>query len=196
MYITQPTAFELSPYKDGSTPSGLWVTIGGTLSISSNKYSFAATTEVLVIADLRFARVKIFNVDLGLTGVQTPTDLNGDIEIGLKEIVSGQKATFLFDQSGNNLVCGTVDESGNAQTAAVAWNTTWNGSAADLEIQWTNQAVRFLINGVEVAKIVKTASANVPKIPMNVWFKTSGTDTPTVGLVLIDNADQSSIIIA
>jgi len=172
------------------------VTIGGTLSIVSNKYSFAATTEVLVLADLRFARVKLFNVDFGLTGGQTPTNLNGDIELGLKEIVSGQKATLLLDQSGNNLVCGTVDENGNAQTVAVAWDTAWNGGTAELELQWTNQHVRFLINGVEVAKILKIATANVPKIPMNPWFKTSGTDTLKVQLVLVDNADQSSIIIA
>lgn len=200
MYQKQnsPSSYVLSPYKDGSSPSSFWRAISGSVTISSNKYSVAATSEIIALVDCRYTRLKLWNVDLGLTGSQTPTNLNNDVEFGLKEIVSGAKATFLMDQSADAMVISIVDEDGNAQTATVAWVTTWNGAATEFEIQWFNDRVVFKVAGAVVGEFKKLTSGGttykVPEIPLNFWIKTTGTDSPKIGLVYIDKAEESSVL--
>ncbi|KKM26359.1 hypothetical protein LCGC14_1585600, partial [marine sediment metagenome] len=157
--ISQPQSFIMSAPRD-VTPSGLWMALSGTFAIVANKYTVvdASGEEVLAIPEMRFARIKIWNVNFGLTGVQTPTNLNNDIELGLKEIISGAKITFLLDKSGDKLVVSIADERGNTQTQDVIWDTDWNAGTIELEIFWLDKSVTFAISGTIIGSFEREDS--------------------------------------
>lgn len=320
MRVHQLTSLILSPFKDGATPSGLWHVISGAFTIAANKYVVGNSSEVIMLGDLRFARLKFHNADFGLSGSQNPTQLAADIEFGYKDPATGRKATFFLNEdqdlvkatgtltsdatnvadgdtvtigttvyrfktvmaqaydvqiggtaaisldnlkaainasgtpgveyfagtlahptvtattntdttqvieaitggtAGNAIVTTeasthlswggatmsggideiagqlqlvTVDEAGNSNTQTVKWQSAWNNDASKFtgEILWFNDRVIFNVNGATLA----TFKVELPKDPMHVYMKTFGADTLTLDEILIDNAEQSSIIVA
>ncbi len=98
MRVHQLTSLILSPFKDGASPSGLWHVISGAFTIAANKYVVGNSSEVIMLGDLRFARLKFHNADFGLSGSQNPTQLAADIEFGYKDPATGRKATFFLNE--------------------------------------------------------------------------------------------------
>lgn len=320
MRVHQLTSLILSPFKDGASPSGLWHVISGAFTIAANKYVVGNSSEVIMLGDLRFARLKFHNADFGLSGSQNPTQLAADIEFGYKDPATGRKATFLLNEdqdlvkatatltsdatdvsdadtvtigstvyrfkstmaqaydvqiggtaaisldnlkaainatgtpgveyfagtiahptvtattntdttqvieaitggtAGNAIVTTevsthlswggatmaggidevagqlqliTVDEAGNSNTQTVKWQDAWNNDADKFtgEILWWNDRILFNVNGVTLG----TFKVELPKDPMHLYMKTFGADTLTLDEVLVDNAEQSSIIVA
>lgn len=99
-----------------------------------------------------------------------------------------------IDEIDGQLQCITVDEAGTTTTRTIKWLDTWGNDLAKFtgEILWWNDRVIFNVNGLPVAEI----KASIPKDPMHIYFKTFGTDTITLDEVFVDNAEQSSLIIA
>lgn len=199
---TTLSTYLVSAVKDGTTISGLWKRISGAVSSTSNGsvFTIGTTSEHILLTDIRYVQSIFRTVTFGLTGVETPTNLNANVEIGLKEPQSGAKITILLDQSADNVVFTATKEDGTSATLTRSWKTSWNSDADgfNMRIAWFVDRVAIYINGeimFETRDNTVTTTPGIPRDPMHVYFSVVGTDVVTLKSILLDNAEQNSLII-
>lgn len=209
MYQYNPSSFVLDPNRDGIA-NALWKAAVGTPGVNGSYPDITFrfnTAEGLVRTDLIYARLE-FSCVFPLTGVQTPTNLNNDLEFGFKNASLGDKGkmSVLVDKSDNCAYFRVYDRSGTIKlNQAIAWKTAWNGVSSVWVIFWVNDRVVLRVNGEVVAEYrssdnVNTTSpvnvqGNVGFLPLNPFVIAVGNDNFDLDYIAVTEAKNSSIML-
>lgn len=194
---TVKTAIVIDPQRDGIA-NALWHVVTPDLAVSGGKFRFNAA-EGLVVGDLKFGRFE-FKVNFPLTGVQTPANLNNDIEFGLKNLSLGTigKISVLADQSAGTFIFTTYDVKGSSpQVTTIPWNTAWNGVDVRFVIEWFNDRVAlcaYVVSGTAL-EVLAQHKTSVGQYPLNVFVSATGNDNFDVSYIVLDNVMQNSFIL-
>lgn len=203
MYQYIPTSFVLDPNRDGIA-NALWLAAVGTPATSGSypdKVFRFNTAEGLVRADLQYTRVE-FSAIVPLTGVQTPSSLNNDLEFGLKNASLGDKGkiSVLISKSLNAAFFRVYDKDGNlVLNQSIAWKTTWNATSTVWVMQWVNDRIVLRISGEVIAQYRSSDSLNVQGkigfLPLNVFALAVGNDNFDFDYMAVTESKNSSIML-
>lgn len=135
---------------------------------------------------------------ISVTG-DTTADFNGDVEFGLKNLSLGTvgKISVLADQSEDTFSFITYDIFGTAETTAITWDTDWNNQATRFIIEWFNDRVRLLVlnNGDTSTRVLAEHKTRVGTYSLNPFIRAVGNDNVDVDYIIVDNAQQNSIML-
>jgi len=161
--------FNYDPQRQGYD-TGLWKTLVGTPTVSSNDLLFNADSAIQYADCLRGC----YNFKITLPAAPAAGD---DKTFGLSSLNKGTKAVFKIVDDALN--CVTTDEKGETNTAIIPWVAAWSSAAAIYQIKWSGQGVGFFVNGEQVA----TFTENVPNSPMSVYIANADADNMLVSYI-------------
>jgi hypothetical protein len=193
---TSKISFIVDPQRDG-IGNALWFVVTGTPAVSSSRFRFN-TAEGLVRSDLKYGRFE-FSLVLPTTGVQRPTNLNGDVEFGLKNLSLGTlgKIAIVISKSGNSITLKSYDDYGTLTSTVLTWRDAWNSAQTIFIFEWFNDRVRLSVREASgtTASVEAEHTTGIPNRPLNMYVKASDNDNIDVDFIAVREANVNSTML-
>lgn len=165
------------PERDGYDVS-TWATLSGTPQINGSNLLELNASSIIGLAD--FTRCQL---EMTITVPHAPA--SGDVrEWGLYQLNNSGAATFKITD--DDLITYVCDSDGNTQSDVIEQETAWFTTAAKFTIIYSSGAVKFLINGQQVAIY---QGVGVPSGPMSIYVNNEYADSFTLEHYQLEMAD-------
>lgn len=159
--------------------TSFWKELATTLSLASNKIRMASGGSITSYTQFKFGKFEI------ALNVPTTPSTGEAKKWGLLIPGSVAKGSMYFEIAGAVFTAVSYDDDGTAQTTTLTWSSYENTESL-FQIEWEDDYVIFLIDGVHVA----THKTRVGKNPLPLYLLNGDADNVDLGYISIKETAQ------